>query len=265
MRQVIELVGLALVFGSVLGKNQTEPNVGRKVPIGRIVNGTAVSIENHPFIVRVYIYNFFICAGSIITSKHALSAAQCLDFKPNPVIVSLIGGSATQASGGVDFRVSSYTLHPCYDRRRMDFDVAIVTIRSSFDGYQNIGTIRLQTTELTYAPSRPTWCYVAGWGATSGKTKTTSENLRLVWMQAMPQYNCASEWNPFEITPQMICAALPNTDACSGDRGGPLVCNEQLTGIVSAGDELCEGQYPMIFAKVASSAIRLFIRENAGI
>ncbi|XP_058126990.1 trypsin beta-like [Anopheles ziemanni] len=105
----------------------------------------------------------------------------------------------------------------------MDYDVAVVTIEATFDGHENVGAIKLQTMELTYSPARPTWCYVAGWGSTNGQSKTSSETLQLVWMQVVSQYSCASEWAPFEITSRMVCAQLPNADACYGDSGGPLV------------------------------------------
>ncbi|KFB46510.1 AGAP001247-PA-like protein [Anopheles sinensis] len=260
MKQVIALVFLAVLCAQAL-KSGPE----RKVPSGRIVNGTTVAIENYPFIVRVYVYNFFICAGSIITSKHAVSAAQCFAFKPNPVTVSLVGGSTRQNDGGVDFRIRSYVLHPKYDPSVMDYDVAVVTIETTFDGHDNIGSIKLQTMELTYSPARPTWCYVAGWGSKNGQTKISSENLQLVWMQVVSQYSCAIAWAPFEITSRMVCTQLPNADACYGDSGGPLVCNDQLTGVVIGGDVNCAGQYPVIFTKIASNNVRSFINETRAV
>uniref|UniRef100_A0AAG5DSA5 Peptidase S1 domain-containing protein n=1 Tax=Anopheles atroparvus TaxID=41427 RepID=A0AAG5DSA5_ANOAO len=268
MKQVIGLVLLALLCCNGLAKSRTSSDGSRGSPSGRIVNGTAVSIEDYPFIVRIHFQGFFICGASIITSQHALSAAHCFVYKSDPSPraeeLTVVGGS-TYLSSGVVFSVKEYRVHPDFNYETANADAAIVTIVDTFVGYPNIAAIPLQTRDITYSPENRTWCFIAGWGLTAGGTRKPSDNLQLVWMQVISQYSCAKQWDGFSISSRMICTELPRTDACRGDSGGPLVCNGQLTGIVSGGDFYCAGRLPSVFAKVTSTSIRTFIRETAGI
>ena len=49
-------------------------------------------------------------------------------------------------------------------------------------------------------------------------------------------------------------------DACKGDSGGPLACNQKLCGVVSFGFRCAEPGYPGAYASVA--ALRNWIKEN---
>uniref|UniRef100_A0A8W7NYL2 Peptidase S1 domain-containing protein n=1 Tax=Anopheles atroparvus TaxID=41427 RepID=A0A8W7NYL2_ANOAO len=206
--------------------------------------------------VGLRVNGYEICGGSIITNKHVLTAAHCLESNPNPSTVSVRGGSTFRSSCGVIFLVSSYVLHPNYNTQTTDFDAAVVTISGSFAGLQSIATIALQESDIA-----PTWCYALGWGYTNGATKTLPDKLQFVWLQLQTNSNCVNTWGS-SITPQMVCAQYNNYDVCNGDSGGPLVCNGRLTGIVSFGATGCPGKFPSIFAKVASSSILSFIRSN---
>uniref|UniRef100_A0A182JDI4 Uncharacterized protein n=1 Tax=Anopheles atroparvus TaxID=41427 RepID=A0A182JDI4_ANOAO len=94
-------------------------------------------------------------------------------------LVSIRGGTTELNGEGTSFEVESYIFHPDHVTFQADYDLAIVTIQNSFAGIQNVAGIALQTTELTYSSSRPTWCFALGWGYTDGQASMLSENLQL--------------------------------------------------------------------------------------
>lgn len=49
--------------------------IGRKT---RIIGGNVTSVYEYPWIVSMFKENAFYCAGSLITRKHVLTAAHCL-------------------------------------------------------------------------------------------------------------------------------------------------------------------------------------------
>ncbi|KFB46530.1 AGAP010615-PA-like protein [Anopheles sinensis] len=260
MKQLIVVFCLGCLFGCVLAQNKQT---------GRLVNGTAVSADIYSFLVRMHYFGQFFCGASIITYKHALTAAHCLFYtEPDPSFMELIGGSS-DLNSGIKFSVQGYVIHPGYvsaEDESPDNDAAIVAIKGSFGDYKVFSAIPLPTKDLTYAPDNPTWCFMAGWGKTNVNSPGASDKLLLVWTQVISQYVCQKRWTPdVAITSRMVCVNLPNTSACRGDSGGPLVCNGELTGINSFGDSNCTGSPPSVFAKVASQSIRSFIKQYTGL
>ena len=70
-----------------------------------------------------------------------------------------------------------------------------------------------------------------------------------------------------DITDSMFCAGYPGVggkDACSGDSGGPFVCNVNnkavIAGIVSWGKGCAEAKYPGVYARVTK--ILDWIKDN---
>uniref|UniRef100_A0A182IYD7 Uncharacterized protein n=1 Tax=Anopheles atroparvus TaxID=41427 RepID=A0A182IYD7_ANOAO len=223
MKQVIGLVLLALLCSNGLAKSRTGSDGSRGSPSGRIVNGTAVSIEDYPFIVRIYVREFFICGASIITSQHALSAAHCFVYESDPsprTKEMIVVGGSTYLRSGVAFSVKEYRVHPDFNYETANADAAIVTIVDTFVGYPNIAAIPLQTRDITYSPENRTWCFIAGWGLTAGGTRKPSDNLQLVWMQVISQYSCAKQWDGFSISSRATAAATKRYETCTGHHGG---------------------------------------------
>ncbi|XP_058126963.1 trypsin 3A1-like [Anopheles ziemanni] len=260
MKQVIVLFCLGYLFGCALAQNK---------PSGRVVSGTAVSADVYSFLLQMHYLGEFFCGASIISYKHALTAAHCLfHTRPHPFFMKLIGGSS-ELNSGIQFSVEGYVIHPEYvsaEDQSPNNDAAIVTINGSFGDYPVFSAISLPTKDLTYAPDNASWCFMAGWGKTNVNSPGASNTLQLVWTQVISQYVCQKKWTrDVAITPQMVCVNLPNTAACRGDSGGPLVCNAELVGINSFGDRYCTGSPPSVFAKVSSTSIRSFIKQHTGL
>ena len=63
----------------------------------------------------------------------------------------------------------------------------------------------------------------------------------------------------------MLCAGEAGRDSCNGDSGGPLVTGGRQIGIVSWGSAKCGGSLPGVYTRIASTSIRTFIKQHAGV
>jgi trypsin len=66
-----------------------------------------------------------------------------------------------------------------------------------------------------------------------------SNKLKLAYVEPVPRSECQDEWRQVQsnyvLTQYVLCAVPINGISCYGDSGGPLLCNEELTGVVSFG------------------------------
>ena len=84
---------------------------------------------------------------------------------------------------------------------------------------------------------------------------SNSEILNFVRVPAITNSECNSAYGGI-ITDAMICAGylgIGGKDACSGDSGGPFVCNDGgkavVAGTVSWGYGCAEALYPGVYAR----------------
>lgn len=63
----------------------------------------------------------------------------------------------------------------------------------------------------------------------------------------------------------MICAAATGKGSCNGDRGGPLVNNEngELVGLVSWGAGCANPKYPGVYSNIAKATD--WIKQTIGL
>ncbi|XP_035786476.1 trypsin delta-like [Anopheles albimanus] len=266
MKHCAYLVALALLCsdGSFANADDGKNSTVKKSGTGRIVGGYSVDIADYPYtvVVTASIPNANImCGGIIIASNKVLTAAHCLYQQPITAI-TIRAGSTLRNSGGFLFNHLSYVVHDQYNSTTLANDVAVITIRGSFDGLANVGRIVLQNTEPVISSTNPTPCFVVGWGWIN-LNRQLADRLQRGDFVLMTQRTCATRLSP--LTSTTICAQSLEGDACRGDSGGPLVCNGRLYGVVSYGPSNCNGAVPDGFAKITAPSIRSFITANAGV
>ncbi|XP_026462780.1 trypsin-7-like, partial [Ctenocephalides felis] len=172
-------------------------------------------------------------------------------------------GSSYHNSNGNVYEVTDIVLHPKFNIRTFDYDVALVKVKNPI--------------KLTVCNSRPvnlaneqyetpvgSLVYVTGWGANQTEGNDSSELLG-AWIPLIDSSVCQSNYaepgKPDRITDRMLCAGSAKGDGfCHGDYGGPLVDkNRKLIGIVSWGTHCGQSDKPGVYTKVNHPEILEFI------
>lgn len=231
-------------------------NTGQVQPY--IVGGGNVDIEDHPYQVRLEMYDSNVeligsCGGTILTDRWVLTAAHCLD-DPNVFLVAVeYGVTLVPASENFVWATSMQT-HPSWDRATFTNDIALLSLANSPLDMSKVGTLPLYDFD-SLAVGTP--AYITGWGCTyTGCEADTPAHLQGVEVQIS---SCANWDNVTVIPATQVCAegnAFENS--CSGDSGGPLVTNVDgilyVTGVVSYGNSqfgCAVEDWPSVYTRVS--------------
>lgn len=160
---------------------------------------------------------------------------------------------------GPTLNVTKITRHPSYSTATIDYDMAILTLNTSYTPSTNAGVIALSST----VPAVNASVNVTGWGRTSSIAATNPTLLQLAdTLKVMNRTDCQTRWGAVTITDRMICALSATQAICNGDTGGPLTLGGVLVGVSSWGASTClHATYPNVFANVTN--LRSWILTNS--
>lgn len=222
-----------------------------------IVGGESVKIEDYPYQVDLRVNDRANCGGTIISERYVLTAGHCaLKYKVEDLNIRV--GSTTNGKG-TSYKVKNKYVHPKYGHNGYAYDAAILEFDPPIELTDTVKTIGLADAE----PAAGTDTVVSGWGSTSGGGPVYPTDLHAVHVPILDHDECNDDYDS-SITADMICAgyAEGGKDSCSGDSGGPLVADGKLVGVVSFGRGCAEPGYPGVYASVASTEIRDFIKQT---
>ncbi|XP_071746633.1 transmembrane protease serine 9 [Lepeophtheirus salmonis] len=227
----------------------------------KIVNGEDASVDEFPFMAALFNKGRHFCGGSIIDSKHILTAAHCvahmtkIDVRYLRVHVRQYRIKSSNIGTEQEFRVRRVIRHKSFSANTLYNDVAILTLRGSIDFSKSVQPICLASDNTeTYEGDIVT---VAGWGTLSDGGRQSSI-LQKVSVGVWSNYDCGASYGsraPGGIKSHMLCAASKGKDSCSGDSGGPLFyCDTYCTqiGIVSWGIGCARKEFPGVYTRVTS-------------
>ena len=233
----------------------------------RIVQGYTAVTSSWPWIVALVTNNGnSLCSGFLISDRHVVTAAHCLNASLPPTSIQVYGGiqSLSTRDNGQLRGVASFIIHPSYSiSPTIINDIAVMTLTVPFNTTSSaIGTCCLPTD--TSVPSLNDVGVIAGWGVTSSTSTTPSDVLLQGLVKVLNESVCVSS----SFGSIRFCAAYGGTDACFGDSGGPYMIGSNnswsCVGVVSLGNANSNscGQ-GSLYTRV--SAFRQFIRDNTGI
>ncbi|MCC3769017.1 serine protease [Streptomyces sp. UNOC14_S4] len=207
------------------------------------------------------------CAGSVIGPTAIVTSASCVDGESgiDPVFRY---GSHDDTSGGSVATVGRVVIHPNYNSRTHDYDIAVVRPLLPLTLGTTAQPIALPAQGTEPAPG--TGETVSGWGRVSGSGSLSTDLLQTT-LPAVARSTCQSAWGSVNtITARMICAGTlgQNVGPCDGDRGGPLVAGSGssavLVGLVSWGPSGCSySSSYSVYANVGN--VRSWIGANSGV
>ena len=263
MREYVQLrVGLQnLKFA---GGPMTQREVEQTI-IPKIVGGTVAGPSDNPFQVALLTksqpdnFNAQFCGGTLVKANVVVTAAHCSDFITAGQ-VQVLTGTLNLDGTGTRRDVVSIAIHPSWNARTFDYDVAVWTLASSTSG---IPFASLASADPPVGANQ----LITGWGAlTEGGSFPI--NLRKATVPIVSRTNC-NDRNSYRnsITERMICAGFDagGVDSCQGDSGGPMAQGSTLTGIVSWGTGCARANKFGVYTRVSNASVRNFIITQAGL
>ncbi|KAJ8674408.1 hypothetical protein QAD02_005670, partial [Eretmocerus hayati] len=254
---------------------------GERRPTVRIFGGNATAMDEFPWMALLEYVNHkeewaTLCGGSVITNRHILTAAHCIEHRKTQLngwelVSARLGEWNTESDPdcweetGTSSMLKSRHCKPRYLSIRINATFVYNTyVPNSIPPYHDIGILRLERSvefndyiQPICLPSNddvPTPLTVAGWGRTESLRR--SAKLLKVTLPRAKKEICEK---PHKLISTQLCfGGEKNKDSCFGDSGGPLMnlggySNRiHVIGIVSYGNsQLCGIEdLPGIYTKV---------------
>ncbi|NXY72405.1 GRAA protein, partial [Glareola pratincola] len=231
-----------------------------------IIGGAEVAPHSRPYMALIQgEKNNLICGGALIKANWVLTAAHC-NVEGAKVILGAHSRKAREREKQV-FKIAKQIPYKRYCPSSRENDIMLLQLQKSAKITKAVAVIGLPTSD--YDPKPETICRVAGWGRFHNQLKAPSDTLREVNVTVISRQICNDkkhyENNPV-ITDNMICAGAKNggKDSCHGDSGGPLICNNVMTGITAFGKAKCGTvDAPGVYTRLAKQYLQ-WIRKTIG-
>lgn len=223
----------------------------RKSRSDRIVGGSSTYDGEWPFIVSLRLNGQHSCAATLISCRWIVSAAHCFRKGHPENWIAVFGvKSLDQGTNQIQIRkIKTITLHPLV-LTASNYDVALLELSEpvEYTDFVQPACLPAATTSISGQT-----CTTIGWGQTSENVGSFSNELLKTEVKVYNNTQCR------EAMPR-ICAGIPDggRDACKGDSGGPLLCQDMdsrawiVAGVVSAGVGCGRPDHPGLYTETAA-------------
>ena len=239
-------------------------------PSMAVVGGHNAQAGAYPAIAEIT-YGPFLCSGTLIAPKTVLTAGHCSSVTgaavsspaswPAPLIDVRVGG--LHPGEGQKAPVGSVTMEPNY-LLGSGYDISLLNL-SSASSKTPVKVAGASEGSL-WSPS--TLETIVGWGATQ-EDGDLPDTLQEGQVPITTDAYCGGAYSDFDAR-TMVCAGYPQggVDTCQGDSGGPMFGRTsggvlRVVGATSFGEGCARAGKPGVYARVADSELREWIRSNA--
>ncbi|XP_034936709.1 trypsin-6-like [Chelonus insularis] len=201
--------------------------------IKRLVGGEDTNLQETYYQASLQFNGMHICGGTIITSKHILTAAHCVAelFEPPFDELEVAIGTLSLKKGD-RYGVFNISWHPDFESGEHEVynDVAVLTLKNEINVTSEQKPVRLPNFP---APDNAV-AVISGWGWTSSNNPYSAPVLKKATVITMNNKEC-QQFYKVKIENSQICARAESNDVgiCKGDSGGPLVVEDTIIGISS--------------------------------
>ncbi|XP_066041134.1 acrosin-like [Chamaea fasciata] len=230
----------------------------------RVVGGTNAEAGAWPWLVSIQDSSIagtgHLCGGSLISVQWVLTAAHCFADSRNIRTMRLVIGATqlTEPGPGAEVRlIKRLLVHEEYNPADQSNDIALLELNEPVQcsPYIQLACVPNVTVNVAQLDT----CYVAGWGATTARSQSTSDVLQEAKVRLISVLMCNStKWYDGDIHNHNLCAGYPEggIDTCQGDSGGPLMCRDNsadffwVVGVTSWGRGCARAQRPGVYTSV---------------
>ncbi|XP_015599347.1 phenoloxidase-activating factor 2 [Cephus cinctus] len=212
--------------------------------------------------------NNYIGSGVLINSNHVLTVAHKVAAYRNGGFKVRLGEwdarSTTEQYPYQEYQVARLFIHPNFNSQNLQNDVAVIRLASNvpISSSPNINTACLPNS----MPSPQTRCWVSGWGKNAfGSSGSYQSIMKEVDVPILSQTTCETQLRGTRLGQffvldrnSFLCAGGEmGKDACTGDGGSPLVCQNgfgafQVVGMVAWGIGCATAGVPGIYINVVN-------------
>ncbi|KAG1669182.1 Enteropeptidase [Nymphon striatum] len=195
----------------------------------RIVGGTDTIAGKWPWqVIIIYIYLSHkrgdihakeVYCGAVLISPQWLMTAAHLKF---------INGEKKYEQRR---KVTKLLIHPRYNKKTMDFDIALLKLKRPFKLNNKIKPVCLPSHNFTVPSGQ--MMTILGWGKRYFLQENATNTLQEAQIPLVSRSECKTAYKNDDvmISKNMVCGGFSDgkADSCSGDSGGPLLYKNPLT------------------------------------
>ncbi|KAJ6636469.1 Protein masquerade [Pseudolycoriella hygida] len=233
---------------------------------GRVVGGE--DGENGEWCWQVALINSlnqYLCGAALIGTQWVLTAAHCVTniVRSGDAIYVRVGDyDLTRkygSPGAQTLRVATTYIHHNHNSQTLDNDIALLKLHGQAELRDGVCLVCLPARGVNHAAGKR--CTVTGYGY-MGEAGPIPLRVREAELPVVSDAECIRKVNAvtekiFILPASSFCAGgEEGNDACQGDGGGPLVCQDdgffELAGLVSWGFGCGRVDVPGVYVKVSS-------------
>ncbi|CAD7085813.1 unnamed protein product [Hermetia illucens] len=246
------VVKILLVLLSLIVWSTETPDAVPALAVKRLHRGLEADTRRYNFVAAILLYLqkgwAFHCGASIVGPRKVVTAAHCVfDSEmvlPPPKMVAVVAGDKSWTGAGakaVIGRVAAIYSHENYRSPHSEPDLALLILKEDLPiDNETIGIVELALD----IPKDGEQCVALGWGL--NEKFHISSTLMAAVFEIQPIEACILFYGV--PSPNFVCGmSTGKSSVCTGDSGGPLICNNQLAGIIDSSAINCSASKPSLF------------------